>query len=132
MGRTNHSLIAGSYSDEDSRRLSWSRNRELLSNYFEHVIPRVQGHAHPRPEWDECLQPSCVFDSADVYGSFPAELFQYLHHMLLSSGIISTNHHFDVLELWIDHLRVRDSIEALYDFCRWELQLCALSQRVHR
>src|SRR5207247_9865911 len=103
-----------------------------LSDYFEHVVPRVQRHADSCPEWDEGFYPARVFDAADIYSSFPAELLQYLRHLLFCGRIVSAYHHFNILELWIDHLRVRDSVETLHDLCGWKLALDALAERVGR
>src|SRR2546426_1367644 len=103
-----------------------------LSDYLEHMVPRVQRHANPRPEGHEGFEPARVFDATNIYRPFPAELFQYLHDLLLCGGIVSADHHFDIFELWIDHLRVGDSVETFDDLCGWKLALDALTERVCR
>src|SRR5205814_5845196 len=99
----------------------------LLSGHFEYMVPCVQGHSDSSPERDESLQPSRVIDAANIYGSFPAELFQYLRHLLLCPRIVSADHHFNIFELRIDHLLVGDSVETFDDSCGLILVLVALT-----
>src|SRR6266540_222113 len=101
-----------------------------LVKHLEHRIPRVERGRCSHPEWDKRFQPSSLRDSANVDGTCPSELFQNLDNLAFCLKIISADQHFSALVTRVDHSRIRDCVEALYNLRLRKLPLNLLTERI--
>src|SRR5467141_576595 len=96
------------------------------------MVPPAQFHADQDPEWDARLEPARAFDSPDVDRAGPSELLQDPLDAFLCRRVVPGDDHLrrPARELWIDHLRVRDGVEALHDMRIREESLEAFSKGI--
>src|SRR2546421_2875536 len=83
----------------------------------ERVIPSAELQADEDPEGNRRLEPPCALDPSDVDGPGPSELLEDADDLLFRRRVVAADQHFGIAarELGIDHLCVRDRVEALHD-----------------
>src|SRR6267143_5971854 len=99
---------------------------------LERMVPPAQLHANEDPQRDARLEPTRPFDSPDVDRPGPSKLLQDPFDAFLRRRVVPGDEHIGRAsgELWIDHLRVRDRVEAFHDVRIREESLETFSQGI--
>src|SRR3989442_15510840 len=81
------------------------------------MVPSPDLAADQDPEWHDRFEPAGPFDPADIQRAGPAEFLEDADDLLLRRGVVPRNQHLGraTRVLRVDHLRVRDRVEALHD-----------------
>src|SRR5213594_4344375 len=98
------------------------------------MVPATDLHADQDPERHDRFEPAGPFDSADIQRAGPPEFLQDADDLLLRRDVVPGDQHLGGAAriFRVDHLRVRDRVEAFHDLRVREEPLDPLAQGILR